>query len=117
MVRILSEPKNSIIKQYQKLFALDKIELDFDEDSIDEIAKKAIERKTGARGLRAIVENILLETMFESPSKKNVKKVKVFKEVVTKDKQPEVVLLSKEEEKEREKIAVTVIEHKTEKKA
>lgn len=117
LVKILSEPKNSIIKQYQKLFALDKIELDFDEDSLDAIAKKAIERKTGARGLRAIVENILLETMFESPSKKNVKKVKVFKEVITKDKQPEIILLSKEEEKEREKTAVTVIEHKSEKKA
>jgi ATP-dependent Clp protease ATP-binding subunit ClpX len=112
LVRILSEPKNSIVKQYQKLLSLDKIELLFDDASLEEIAKKAIERKTGARGLRAIVENILLETMFEAPSKKNIKTVKVNKEVLTKDKQPEILLLSKEEEKEREKSAVSVIDSK-----
>jgi ATP-dependent Clp protease ATP-binding subunit ClpX len=116
LVRILSEPKNSIIKQYQKLFALDKIELNFDDESLEAIAKKAIERKTGARGLRAIVENILLETMFESPSKNNVKSVNVSKDSIEKDKQPEITLLSKEEEKEREKTSVIVVEHKSQDK-
>ncbi|MBU6338504.1 MAG: ATP-dependent Clp protease ATP-binding subunit ClpX [Rickettsiales bacterium] len=116
LIKILSEPKNSITKQYQKLFALDKIDLAFDEESIEAIAKKAIERKTGARGLRAIVENILLETMFDSPSKTNIKTVTVSKDSVTKSKQPEVKLLSKEEEKEREKNSVSVVEHKSNEK-
>ena len=118
LVRILAEPKNSIVKQYQKLFNLDKIDLTFEDDSLVEIAKKAIERKTGARGLRAIVENILLETMFEVPSKKNVKSVKVFKEVITKNKNPEITYLSAEEEKSRETIApIAIVPVKVEKKA
>lgn len=117
LIKILSEPKNSITKQYKKLFALDKIELAFDEDALREIAKKALERKTGARGLRAIVENILLDTMFEVPSKKNVKSVRIFKEVISEGKQPEIELLSKEEEKDREKSSVAVVEDKIEKRA
>ena len=73
LTRILAEPKNSIVKQYQKLLQLDKVELSFDENSLKEISKKAIERKTGARGLRAIVESLLLDAMFEIPSKNNIK--------------------------------------------
>jgi ATP-dependent Clp protease ATP-binding subunit ClpX len=101
LARILSEPKNSITKQYQKLFDLDKIDLHFDKEASREIAKRAIDRKTGARGLRAIVENILLETMFESPSKKNIKSIKVTKETVIDGKAPEVTHLSEKEAEER----------------
>ncbi len=115
LVKILTEPKNSIVKQYQKLFALDKAELTFDEDAIEEIANRAISRKTGARGLRAITENILLETMYEVPSKKNVKSVHVTKKVVTDAVIPDFVYLSKEEEKKREDSAIALI--KNEKKA
>jgi ATP-dependent Clp protease ATP-binding subunit ClpX len=90
--KILVDPKNSITKQYQKLFSLDKVDLQFEDDALTEIARKAITRKTGARGLRAIVESILLETMFAIPSRKGVKAVKVFKEVVTENKEPEITI-------------------------
>lgn len=70
MVRILTEPKNALTKQYQKLFELDEAKLSFEEDALLEIAKKAIERKTGARGLRSILEDLLLETMYELPELK-----------------------------------------------
>lgn len=102
LTQILSEPKNSIVKQYQKLFNLDKVELSFEKEALEEIAKRAIDRKTGARGLRAIAENLLLETMFEVPSKKNVKSVLVTKESVTKGTPPEITLLSEKEAEERE---------------
>jgi len=79
---ILLEPKNSLVKQYQRLFYLDKVELNFADEAIDAIAKKAIDRKTGARGLRAIAENILLQSMFTIPSQKNIKAVTVTADAV-----------------------------------
>ena len=77
LVKILKEPKNSLIKQYQRLFEFEEVELEFQEDAIYEIARKAISKKTGARGLRSILENILLKTMFELPDMENVIKVTV----------------------------------------
>ncbi len=77
LVKILKEPKNSLIKQYQRLFEFEEVELEFKDDAISEIAKKAISKKTGARGLRSILENILLKTMFELPDMENVIKVTV----------------------------------------
>ena len=77
LVKILKEPKNSLIKQYQRLFEFEEVELEFKEDAILEIAKKAISKKTGARGLRSILENILLKTMFELPDMEDVLKVTV----------------------------------------
>ena len=77
LVKILKEPKNSLIKQYKRLFEFENVELDFKEEAILEIAKKAISKKTGARGLRSILENILLKTMFELPDMENVDKVTV----------------------------------------
>ena len=77
LVKILKEPKNSLIKQYQRLFEFEEVELEFKEEAILEIAKKAISKKTGARGLRSILENILLKTMFELPDMENVIKVTV----------------------------------------
>ena len=82
LAKILVEPKNSIVKQYQKLFELDDVDLTFEEEAIKEIAKQAIERKTGARGLRAIVENILIDAMFEAPSNKNITGANVTKKAV-----------------------------------
>ncbi|MDR1494697.1 MAG: ATP-dependent Clp protease ATP-binding subunit ClpX [Rickettsiales bacterium] len=75
LVRILKEPKNSIVKQYSKLFNLDEIKLEFTDSSLGMIADRALTRKTGARGLRNIVENLLLEIMFNAPSDKNIEKV------------------------------------------
>jgi len=77
LIKILKEPKNSLIKQYQRLFEFEDVKLEFNEDAVTEIAKKAISKKTGARGLRSILENILLKTMFELPDMENVMKVTV----------------------------------------
>ncbi len=82
LVQILTEPKNALIRQYQKLFSMEGVELEFRDDAIDEIAKKALQRKTGARGLRSIMEHALLDIMFELPSLKDVTKVVVDEEVV-----------------------------------
>ena len=68
LIRILKEPKNALIKQYRKLFELDDVELTFEEDAIEAIAKKAMERKTGARGLRSIMESVLMDVMYQIPS-------------------------------------------------
>ena len=91
LVRILKEPKNALLKQYRKLFAYDNIELEIEDDALVEIAKKAIAQKTGARGLRSIMEGILMDSMFNVPSDGTVRKVIVKKECVTDDKQPELV--------------------------
>tara|TARA_B100000963_G_scaffold165637_1_gene143877 strand:+ start:2123 stop:3376 length:1254 start_codon:yes stop_codon:yes gene_type:complete len=77
LIKILQEPKNSLIKQYQRLFEFENVNLEFNDDAIREIAKKAIAKKTGARGLRSILENILLKTMFDLPDMENVIKVTV----------------------------------------
>jgi len=83
LVIILTQPKNALIKQYQKLFELENTELSFTDDALNAIAKRAIERKTGARGLRSILEDILLDTMFELPGMDDVSEVVVNEEVVT----------------------------------
>ena len=88
LVKILNEPKNSLIKQYQRLFEFEEVELEFQDDAILEIAKKAISKKTGARGLRSILENILLKTMFELPDMENVIKVTVDKATVRGSSEP-----------------------------
>ena len=77
LVKILTQPKNSLIKQYKRLFEFENVELEFNDEAILEIARKAISKKTGARGLRSILENILLKTMFELPDMEDVIKVTV----------------------------------------
>ncbi len=88
MKNILTEPKNAIIKQYQKLFMMEGVELNFDQPALEEIVKKAIERKTGARALRSIVEGILLDIMYELPTKDNVDKCLVTRDTVIKGEKP-----------------------------
>ena len=82
LIRILKEPKNSLIKQYKKLFELDGVELIFDEDALREIAKEAMTRKTGARGLRAIIEKTIMEQMYEIPSDDTVVSCRITKDMV-----------------------------------
>lgn len=82
MVRILKEPKNALIKQYKKLFKMDDVELEFEEDAIEEIAAQAIERKTGARGLRSILENIMMDVMYNIPSDDSIVKCVITKACV-----------------------------------
>ena len=88
LIDILTKPKNALIKQYKKLLKMDNVELDFKKDAIEEIVKLAQERKTGARGLRSILEEVTLPIMYEVPSDKNIKKCIVTKEVVTKKEKP-----------------------------
>ena len=83
MIKILTEPKNSLTKQYKKYFEMENVELVFEEDAIVEIAKLALKRKIGARGLRSIIENVMTDLMYEIPSEKGVKKVIITKESVT----------------------------------
>jgi len=101
LVQILTEPKNALIKQYQKLFELDGVELEFEPEAIQSIADKALERQTGARGLRAIIEEILLHAMYDVPSRGDVAKVIVTPEVVTGEAAPTLVTASAEAKKKK----------------
>ena len=91
LISILTEPKNALTKQFETLFRLDGVELEFTEDALNAIAIKALQRKTGARGLRSIVENILLDTMYDLPSMKNIKKVIVEQETIEKSQAPALI--------------------------
>ena len=91
LVKIMTEPRNAIVKQYQKLVGMDNCELEVTESAVYEIAKKAIELKTGARGLRTIFENLMLDCMYDIPSDDNVEKVIIDGEVVKGEKKPELV--------------------------
>jgi len=91
LVKILKEPKNSLLKQYQQIFRFEGVKLIFKEEALLEIAKKAITKKTGARGLRTILESLLLKTMFDLPSQENVKEVIIDQSVVLGEKEPIVV--------------------------
>jgi ATP-dependent Clp protease ATP-binding subunit ClpX len=95
LVKILTEPKNALVKQYQRLFDMENIGLTFTDDALHSIAKKAILRKTGARGLRSIMEGILLETMFELPTYQGVEEVVVNGEVVEGRAQPLMIYAEK----------------------
>jgi len=96
LVKILVEPKNSVVKQYQKLFEMEGVELTFTEGALRRVAEEAIKRKTGARGLRAIIEEIMTDVMFELPSLKDVKKCIITEEVVLKKEQPLLIFNTKD---------------------
>ncbi len=91
LIKILTEPKNALVKQYKALFEIDNVDLEFDEDAVVEIAKKAIKRNTGARGLRSIIEETMTDIMFEVPSDESIRKCIVTKECITKDAQPKLL--------------------------
>lgn len=103
LVRILTEPKNALVKQYQKLFELDGVELEFKPDSLEAIAQEAIKRETGARGLRSIIEDIMMNVMYELPSRKDVTKCVITKDVVLRREEP--LLLSENRKKKKEETA------------
>jgi ATP-dependent Clp protease ATP-binding subunit ClpX len=88
MIKILTEPKNALIKQYQRLLSLDNVRLRFTEGALSAIAKKAAQRKTGARGLRAILEEIMLDVMYEIPSQKGIKECVINEENIVKNEKP-----------------------------
>ena len=91
LVKILKEPKNSLLKQYKRLFEFENVKLIFDEDAIIEIAKKAINKKTGARGLRSIIESLLLKTMFKLPTMDDVEEVIVSEAAVKNSSEPMLI--------------------------
>jgi len=92
LIQILTEPKNALVKQYQKLLEMDDVILEFEEGALESIAEKAIERKTGARGLRAILEEIMLDVMYDIPSLANVEKCIISKDTVEKGTLPELII-------------------------
>lgn len=92
LIQILTEPKNALTKQYQALFELDGTELEFTKEALEAIANKAMKRKTGARGLRSIVENILLDTMYDLPSQQGIKKVLINKETIENNIAPKLIV-------------------------
>ena len=100
LVQILTEPKNALVKQYCKLFELEDVELTFNDDALRAIAEKAIARKTGARGLRSIVEGILLDTMFDLPDMEDVTEIVIDKDVVEGRKEPIRVVGGKTDKEE-----------------
>ena len=98
LIVILTKPKNALVKQYQRLFEIENVQLTFTDEALSAIARRAIERKTGARGLRSILEDILLDTMFDLPGMDNVSEVVVNEEAVASDAQPLVIYSEEKEE-------------------
>ncbi len=98
LVRILKEPKNAITKQYQKLFELDGVKLKFEEDALDEIAEKSVKRKTGARGLRSIIESVMMDVMYTIPSEENIKECVITKDLVDGKEEATLIYLDEQEE-------------------
>ena len=98
LVKILTEPKNALVKQYQSLFKMEGVELTFTKDACKAIAKKALERKTGARGLRSIMENLLLDLMYDLSSYKNLSGVVINEKVVNGEAQPLLVYADEKQE-------------------
>ena len=102
LVRILTEPKNAYTKQYTKLFEMEDVEIDFREDALKAVAKKAVERKTGARGLRSILESVLLDVMYDIPSEDEVTKVVVDENVILGNSEPMLIYQPQEQKKSQE---------------
>ena len=100
LIDILSTPRNSLVKQFQKLFEMDGVKAKFSSGALTAIARKALERESGARGLRAIMEEAMLDVMYELPSKTGVKEIAVNEEVITKGEHPLIVYENEEKEVE-----------------
>ncbi|UYO61420.1 ATP-dependent Clp protease ATP-binding subunit ClpX [Acetobacterium wieringae] len=107
LIQILTVPRNALVKQYIKMFRIEGVELEFQQDALVAIAKKAMDTKTGARGLRGIIENIMLDIMFEVPSNENIEKVIITKEVVEKQVEPIMILGKKNNEKSKKNDVVS----------
>ena len=99
LIRILKEPKNAYTKQYSKLFEMEDVEIDFRDDALVAIAQKAMERKTGARGLRSILEAVLLEVMYDIPSEENVSKVVIDENVINGTSEPILIYENLDQQK------------------
>ena len=107
LIRIVTEPKNALVKQYKKLLELDGVELEFKDDALEAIVEKAIERNTGARGLRSILEGRMRDIMYEIPSNYKISKCIVTRDSIEKGSQPEVVI-----DEKKEKVNFTTVNKK-----
>ena len=105
LIDIVTKPKNALVKQYKKLFKLDDVELEFEQDSLEAIVNKAIERKTGARGLRSIIEDIMRDIMYEIPSNPQIEKCIITKNTVEGIDKP-IIVLKNEEKNEKAKTKI-----------
>jgi len=105
LIKILTEPKNALVKQYQKLFELDQANLEFKNDALEAVAEEAMLRNTGARGLRSIIEDIMMEVMFEIPSREDISKVIVTRDVVLNKEEPLIVTGDNKKKKKKEESA------------
>lgn len=105
LIQIITEPKNALLKQYKKLFAMDNVELEIEEDAIESIAEKAIERKTGARGLRGILEKVMTDIMYEIPSREDIGKCIITKETIDHEVEPTLLLIDPDQIKEHNETA------------
>ena len=103
LIRILTEPKNALTRQYESFLAMDHVELDFEQGALQAIAHEALARNAGARGLRAIIENIMKHVMYEVPSREDVAKCIVTADVVNNHKEPKLVLKEQKQSDERKK--------------
>ena len=100
LIRIMKEPKNALIRQYQKLFEIDGVELEIEDGAVQEIARRAIARKTGARGLRSIFEKAMMDIMYEIPSRDDIEKCIITRETIAEHKAPNLVLKSESSKKD-----------------
>lgn len=105
LVQIITEPKNALLKQYKKLFAMDDVELEIEAEAIERIAEKAIERKTGARGLRGILEKVMTDIMYEIPSREDVEKCIITKETIDNEIEPKLLLIDQSKAKAHDETA------------
>ena len=104
LIKIITEPKNSLVKQYKKLFEYDDVELEFEQGALEAIVDKALDRKTGARGLRAIIEERMKDIMFEIPSNPKVEKCIITRETIANGEPPKIVINNNREEKKNIKV-------------
>ena len=117
LVRILEEPKDSLVKQYKKLFEMDGVVLEFGENALLEIARKAIERHTGARGLRSIMEELLKNLMYEAPSDETISKIIITADAVTGNGEPVVERGKEKKKSEKKKTTKSKVKSKSSKRA
>ena len=109
-IKILKEPKNALVKQYTKLFEIDGVELEFEDEALNAIVEKAIERKTGARGLRSIIEEIMRDIMFEIPSNPNIEKCIITKDTIQNNAKPKIIENPNKESKKKQRVQAEVKE-------
>lgn len=115
LIKIVTEPKNALVKQYKKLLEFDGVELEFQQDAIEAIVEKAIERNTGARGLRSIIEEIMRDVMFDIPSNPKIEKCIITKETVLEGKEPKIIINEEKTERKQRIRKKKVVEKKTKK--